>query len=175
MMGEAARELTVEFVPAGQVMYQDYGRERPGAQRTRHVGVDPIPVIAGDGYGLGYLSFVVGCVELIPHILPPCGVIGCTEFGGAGPASSPAMRDYQRRRFQSNAKPTWYSGHAIMPWKGDETMASDQLVQIAGLILMMCSLVIVLGTVAVWVYLLTRNTADGTTGAQSSQTDADAQ
>ena len=54
-------------------------------------------------------------------------------------------------------------------------MASDQLFQIAGLILMMCSLVIVLGTVAVWVYLLTRNTADGTTGSQSSQTDADAQ
>ena len=54
-------------------------------------------------------------------------------------------------------------------------MTSDQLVQIAGLILMICSLVIVLGTAAVWVYLLTRNTADGRSGPQSSQTDPNAQ
>ena len=54
-------------------------------------------------------------------------------------------------------------------------MASDQLVQIAGLILMMCSLVIIMGTIAVWVYLLTRNTPDQPTGSQSSQTDTDTQ
>ncbi len=54
-------------------------------------------------------------------------------------------------------------------------MDSDQIFQIAGLILMMCSLVIIMGTIAVWVYLLTRNTADGPTGSQSSQTDADTQ
>ena len=54
-------------------------------------------------------------------------------------------------------------------------MASDQLAQIAGLILMICSLVIVLGTAAVWVYLLTRNTADGRGEPQSSQTDPNAQ
>ena len=54
-------------------------------------------------------------------------------------------------------------------------MVSDQIVSIVGLILMICSLVIVLGTVAVWVYLLTRNTADEPSGSQSSQTDTDAQ
>ena len=54
-------------------------------------------------------------------------------------------------------------------------MASDQLVQIAGLILMICSLVIIMGTIAVWVYLLTRNTSDQPTGSQSSQTDTDTQ
>ena len=54
-------------------------------------------------------------------------------------------------------------------------MVSDQIVQIAGLILMTCSLLVVLGTAAVWVYLLTRNTADRPTGSQSSQTDPDTQ
>ena len=54
-------------------------------------------------------------------------------------------------------------------------MASDELVQIAGLILMVCGIVIALGTIAVWVYLLTRDTANMPSGSQSSQTDTDAQ
>ena len=54
-------------------------------------------------------------------------------------------------------------------------MVSDQLVQIAGFVLMICGIVIVLGAATVWVYLLTRNTAEESSGSPSSQSDADAQ
>ena len=54
-------------------------------------------------------------------------------------------------------------------------MVPDHIVQIAGFILVVFGIVIVLGAAAVWVYLLTRNTAEGSSGSPSSQNDADAQ
>ena len=59
MVRELACEVSVQLVPARQVVNQHYRRKRPNAQRPREVGVDGIPVITGNRDSLRYHPFIL--------------------------------------------------------------------------------------------------------------------
>ena len=57
-MREAARDLLVRFIPARHVMDDDDSGVRPGAERTREIGVDLVVLVSTQVNGFGQLCFV---------------------------------------------------------------------------------------------------------------------
>ena len=61
MMGEAPPDFLVRVVPAGHVMNDNHAGIRPGAERSREVGVDRVVLVSAQINGFRKLGFVSHC------------------------------------------------------------------------------------------------------------------
>lgn len=57
------RGFLVPLVSAGHMMNQHHAGERPGPQRAGKIGVDDLPVVAGQADGFGQQTFI--CIRLV--------------------------------------------------------------------------------------------------------------
>jgi len=68
---EFAGALAVPLVPARRVVDDDHARERTGAERSCHVRVDGVAVVALHGDGFGDHAFVLIGLVRVRHVSLP--------------------------------------------------------------------------------------------------------